>query len=154
MTLQVVYYLRDDERRVAAIQETSRHRPGFGFKAEPALFGSRKWWKKLDTPKLPVVTLTGTISEVYWASMGDWPECKITSHDGETTTWTREGDISRYVAGLGIVVRYVIQQRKDDAPLTFAGMGGDAKVVIAILIEESELRSDPRAPGPGGIGLR
>ena len=154
MSYQVVYDLRDDQRRVAAIQENSRHRPGFGFKPEPALFGSRKWWKALDTPKLPVVTLTGTITEVYWASMGDWPECKVTSDDGETTTWTREGDISRYVRGLNIVVRYVFQSWKDDAPIVITGMGGNTEVVIEVQIEESELRSDPRAPGPGGVGLR
>src|SRR4029077_9536765 len=40
---------------------------------------------------------SGIVSRVYWGSMGEWPECEITDDDGAKSTWTREGDLARYV---------------------------------------------------------
>jgi hypothetical protein len=152
MTIVGVYDLRKDKRRIADIQHASLHRPGFGLKPEPALFGSRKWWRAVGTKRLPVVTVTGTITRVYWASKGDWPEYTVVSADGVTTTWTREGDISRYVEGLGVVIRYVVQRHKNRVQAVVSGLDPETKVVVEVKIEDSELRSDPRPPGPGGVG--
>jgi hypothetical protein len=149
-----VYDLREDTRRIQAIQEATLTRPGYGLRQVPALFGSPEWWDKIGTADLPVITVSGVIDEVYWGSMGDWPECKVRSATNEVTKWTREGDVSRYVSGLRIEIEYVVQWSKEDAPLVVSGLSSESKIMVSVRIEESEKRSNPIAPGPGGAGWR
>jgi hypothetical protein len=84
--------------------------------------------------------------------MGDWPEFELEETQGGRSSWTREGDISRYVDGLSARLGFVLhpwkKQNADRASRTHRSL------VTFIEIEESSRRSDPRAPGPGGIGLR
>jgi hypothetical protein len=95
--------------------------------------------------------IEGKIAKVYWASMGDWPEFELTAEDGTASRWTREGDYVRYVEGLRARLAFVLHPWKQ--PHRF-GLGTHSNVVLYIDIEESPMRSDPRAPGPGGVGLR
>lgn len=96
--------------------------------------------------------IDGLIRKVYWGSMGDWPEFEVQAPDGARSTWTREGDISRYVEGLSVSLGFVRHPWKKQ--LVDLKMGTHSSLVTFIDIEESSQRSDPRAPGPGGAGLR
>ena len=83
--------------------------------------------------------------------MRDWPEFEIVSDSGERTKWTREGDLSRYVEGLRVRLCHTRHPWK--VPDRF-GLGTHSTLTLRIDLEESDKRSDPRAPGPGGVGLR
>jgi hypothetical protein len=154
MPLEALYDLRRDGEGIERIQRATLTEPGFGLQPKPALFGSEDWWAAVGTERLPLHLVSGTISRVYWGSMGDWPEFALTSDDASETTWTRVGDISRYVEGLRTEVDFVLQWFKEDSFAAQQGMPLETKVVVAIRVEQSDRRSDPRAPGPGGIGLR
>jgi hypothetical protein len=149
-TVVTVYDLREDSETARLIQEATLNRPGFGLQPTPALFASPDWWSALGTSPLPLQKAAGTISNVYWGSMGDWPELKLRSPDGEETTWTREGDPTRYVEGLRAEVHYVIQLFKEDSYSAQRGEPLEHPVVVAVLVEDSDARSAPIGPGPGG----
>jgi hypothetical protein len=145
-----VYSFEQDKARVAAMQKASRGSTDFGVSMSPALVGTPEWWRAIQDGTLARTVITGTISRVYWGSMGDWPECEVTADDGTKTTWTREGDLTRYVKGLRARITFVQHPWKvPDQP----GLGAASQIVLTVEIEDSERRSDPRAPGPGGIGL-
>jgi hypothetical protein len=123
----------------------------FGVSPKPALVGTPEWWQAIEHGQLPANPLEGTISNVYWGSMGDWPEFEVLVPDGTRSRWTREGDVSRYVEGLGVRLTFVLHPWK--VPKDELGLGDASKIVLQIDIEASDKRSDPRAPGPGGVGL-
>ncbi len=83
--------------------------------------------------------------------MGDWPEFEVTYEDGSKSARTREGDITRYVKGLQIRTISVLHPWKVPDQ---HGLGGSSEIVLTIEIEDSDRRSDARAPGPFGIGLK
>ncbi len=134
--------------------------PGsFGLSLSPALVGTADWWRAIDDGLLPSSIVSGVISGLYWTGMGDWPECDV-SDGQEVSRWAREGDVSRYVEGLQVKFTSVLHPWKS-VDLLRAGvadpfklLGAGSKIVLAVEIEESQRRSDPRAPGPGGVGLR
>lgn len=144
--MATIYELREDTEHIEAVQMATLTRPGFGLRPVPALFGSPEWWSTLGTSDLPILTVRGVIDEVYWASMGDYPECKVLDATGDVTTWTRAGDHTRYVEGLCIEIDYVIQWAKEDADLGASGLPAEREVVIAIRVEDSDQRSNAVAP--------
>lgn len=147
-----IYSLEQDQTRIDAMQKASLSATDFGVNSLPELVGTPEWWRATQDGSLARMILSGTISRVYWGSMGDWPECEVTSDDGSKCTWTREGDITRYVEGLQVRIIYVIHPWKvSDQEYRH---GGPSKIVLTVEIEDSDRRSDPRAPGPGGVGLR
>jgi hypothetical protein len=146
-----VYSLEQDQARIESMQKTSLSATNFGLSPAPALVGTPEWWHATQEDSLVRRVVSGTISRVYWGSMGDWPECEVTANDGSKTTWTREGDIARYVEGLHVRFTSVFHPWKVPDQ---HGLGGVSEVVLTVEIEDSDRRSDPRAPGPGGIGLR
>jgi hypothetical protein len=152
MNLVRLYDLREDRRRVEHLQAASLSRSDAGLAIEPALVGSDEWWALVRDGSLSESVIDGVIEKVYWASMGDWPEFELHASDGSRSSWTREGDISRYVEGLNVRLGFVRHLWKKQA--TYRIMGSHSSLVTFVEIEESNLRSDPRAPGPGGIGLR
>jgi hypothetical protein len=152
MNLVRVYDLRDDRQRVELMQAASLNRPDLGLAIEPALVGSEKWWAMVEDHSLPETVTDGVITRVYWASMGDWPEFELEETNGGRSSWTREGDISRYVDGLGVRLGFVRHPWKKQNVDRMSGT--HRSLVTFIEVEESSRRSDPRAPGPGGIGLR
>lgn len=149
----LVYDLAADAEHVRDVQEASLHRPGYGFPPEPVLFGSPEWWREIETGRIPTRWVEGVIADVYWASMADWPEFRMRSADGAETTWTRMGDVRRYVEGLHVKVSYVELERKKDARTdVLSTLGPTSEVKLQMWVEESVLRSPAVAPGPGGAG--
>jgi hypothetical protein len=144
----VAYDFEQDDTQIAQLQEASLGDTEFGLDPEP-LVGAEEWWREIASGRRPTITVEGTIGDVYWGSMGDWPEVRIEMLSGESSTWTREGDGRRYVAGLAIRVVYVEHRwKRPDRSL-----GGDmAEVVLRVEIEDSPSRSAAIAPGPGGAG--
>jgi hypothetical protein len=151
MTFVTVYSLAQDPTRIKAMQKASLGATDFGLSPSPALIGTSQWWHATQDGSLVQRVVAGTISRVYWGSMGDWPECEVTGSDGAKSTWTREGDITRYVEGLRVLFTFVLHPRKVPDQ---HGLGNASKIVLTVEIEDSNRRSDPRAPGPGGVGLR
>ncbi|MEY2422458.1 MAG: hypothetical protein QOI95_2525 [Acidimicrobiaceae bacterium] len=146
-----VYDLSRDTAHIAQVQKASRESEEFGFPTRPALFGSRKWWRLIERGELPSHTLEGTIADVYWASMADYAEFKLRAVDGTEHALARQGDIRRYVAGLGVRVRRVELERKPAQVEKFLGERV-RPVVLSIILEVSNQRSPAVAPGPGGAG--
>lgn len=146
-----IYDFADDEGRIRAMQAATTGPTDYGVSPEPALVGTPEWWKAIDQGRLPRRVTEGTMSRVYWGSMGDWPEFEMTSADGLRSTWTREGDIARFVEGLRVRVTHTLHPWKvPKEPI----LGAESKIVLRIEVEASERRSDPRAPGLGGVGMR
>ncbi len=148
--LEVVYELRSDTDRVATMKALSKDatRPDMGLAPKPYLIGSRKFWRQLGSDRLPLGVITGTITKVYWASMGDYPMFELTEGGGTTHDFTRAGDITRYMNGLTARVESVEMPWKPGVSLP-----DTRNLVTRILIESSTWRSDPRAPGPFGLML-
>jgi hypothetical protein len=147
-----LYDLRLDTEHIAQVQKVSRETKDFGFPTKPALFGSRKWWRMVEAGDFPTETLDGEIIDVYWGSMADYPEFRIRVGDGTEHDLTREGDLRRYVPGLGASVRRVALEGK---PSMFAEvLGPTRKVVLSIVVEDTDERSPAVAPGPGGAGYQ
>jgi hypothetical protein len=146
----VVYELERDEERLRHMQEASLERPDVGLLPNP-LVGGREWWDQIESGRRPTHRIEGTIEDVYWASMGDWPGFRIRAADGSESTWTREGEPRRYVEGLGVRLAYVEHPWKPEVAET-AGLGETSKIVLTIEIEDSHLRSSGIGPGPGGVG--
>jgi hypothetical protein len=146
-----IYSFEQDQTRIDAMQKVSVSTTNSGLSLLPALVGTPDWWRATQDGSLARMIVSGTISDVYWGSMGDWPMCEITAEDGSKSAWTREGDIARYVEGLQ--VRIVSVLHPWNVPNQH-GLGSASKIVLTVEIEDSDRRSDPRAPGPGGIGLR
>jgi hypothetical protein len=145
MPLTSVYRLRDDTERINSIQKATLETADYGLVPEPALLGSSDWWEAIADGRLPLQTAQGTITRVFWGSMGDWPEFQLTTSNGDVVGWTRQGDITRYVEGLQIQVTYVIQSHKPSAPVL---SDRPARIVIEIMVEESPVRSRGFGPGP------
>lgn len=151
MQLVTVYsFEQDTAAYVAAMQKASLDTSNFGLSPSPALVGTPEWWRAANDGTLVRTVVNGTISRVYWGSMGDWPEYELTADDGSKSTWTREGDFARYVEGLRARITFVLHPWKVPDQ---HGLGPASEVVLTVEIEESDRRSDPHAPGPGGIWL-
>lgn len=146
------YDFAEDPDQIRAMQQATLGPSDAGVSASPALVGSPEWWRAIDSGSLPLRILEGAITRVYWASMGDWPELELTSDAGEKSTWTRLGDVARYVEGLRARITYTAQAWK--VSQRHLGLGDETSIALKVELEPSDRRSDPRAPGPGGVGLR
>jgi len=147
-----IYEFASDERTIRAMQQATLGRTHFGVSAKPALVGTPEWWRAIEEGRLPRHELEGTISKVYWGSMGDWPEFEMVTAEGAQSRWTRVGDISRYVEGLRVRLTYTLHPWK--VPRKSMGLGSESKIVLRVELEPSDRRSSARAPGPGGHALR
>jgi hypothetical protein len=145
------YSLEQNQTLLDAMQKASLDASNFGLSLVPALVGTREWWRATQDGSLVREIVSGKISRVYWGSMGDFAECEVTAADGSKSTWAREGDIARYVEDLQVQFTFVLHPWK--VPHQY-GLGATSKIVLSVDIEDSDRRSDPRAPGPGGVGLR
>lgn len=147
--LRVVYRLQDDHEQIAAVQRATLTTETSGIETTHGLLGSDAWWRNIETGKLPLHTLRGTISRVYLASMNDWPEFEVRSETGELSQWTRQSsspELARaYAPGQPVGIDYVLQRRRVKA---FDG-GAETKVVIAIRVAGETSSAADRAP-PGG----
>jgi len=118
-----------------------------GLKPDPHLVGSDEWWAGVASGETPRTVVNGTITRVFWASMGDWPMFTIASDGGDIADWTREGDHTLYVEGLAVQLTYVVQLFKDSVQLARLG-DRTTRLVITIDLEHSDERSPATAPGP------
>jgi hypothetical protein len=122
MSWHHVYDLRLDERQIADVQKATLTTEEYGLEPTHGLFGSEEWWTQIAEGKLPVETLSGTISRVYMGSMGDWPEFEFICSDGSTERFTRyqtPPDGSRdhfYAVGRRVEVDTVWQEARRNAP--------------------------------------
>jgi hypothetical protein len=141
-----VYSFADDASRVEAMQRGSlSDDPTIGLAPDP-LVGSGPWWHDVRSGEQATTVIDGTISRVYWASMADYPEFAVLIPDGTETSWTREGDVRRYVPDLAVRIAFTEQPWKTTA----RAADGPYRVVLQIDIEASDLRSSAIGPGPGG----
>jgi hypothetical protein len=111
-----VYDLADDETHIRHMQEATVHPDDeVGLRPEPALVGSPEWWQAVGTAALPVVTVEGTISDVYMSGHGDMPEFALKQDDGETSRWLRSED-RLWRRGRRARIEYVLQWFKKPIP--------------------------------------
>jgi hypothetical protein len=142
-----LYDFRCQRELIAQMQEASLTRDDVGLAPEP-LVASPSWWHAIERGDLQRVCLDGTITGVWWGSMADWPEFEMRDSGGNISTWTREGDLRRFVEGLRVRVEFVEHpwKRVDH------GLGTHSRVVLGMWVEESAARASGIAPGPGGAG--
>lgn len=151
VNLVTIYMLRDDTDRLHQMQKVSSDdTSSMGLSPEPALVGTAEWWDLVEAGEFELRDMAGTIKDVRWGSMGDWPEFSVEAPTGEVESFTREGDHTRYVEGLKCRVRWVHHPWK----VQQGTLGSHSRVVLEIAVQDSTLRSDARAPGTGGVGLR
>ncbi|MCP3911823.1 MAG: hypothetical protein GY713_12810 [Actinomycetia bacterium] len=82
--------------------------------------------------------------------MGDYPMFELTDDDGLTHEFARKGNIARYVRGLSARIESVDMPWK---PGVAHFDSRASRIVSRIAIESSDVRSDPRPPGPFGLIL-
>lgn len=96
-----------DEARVKAMQEASLEKDSkFGLHPKP-LVGSDFWWAEIASGRRLTCLFEGNIAGVVWGSMADYPEFSIAGARGGDRSWHRDGDLRRYVDGLGVRLSYV-----------------------------------------------
>jgi len=134
---ETVYRLQDDVTRVEQLQRATLNTEEFGIEPTHGLFGSDEWWGRIESGELPVGTVTGKISRVYMASMGDWPQFEVTESDGSKSDWTREANTKElsalYVVGRAVEIDYVLQRHR---PKSYDG-GAEHKILIAVRVDAS-----------------
>jgi hypothetical protein len=81
--------------------------------------------------------------------MRDWPAWRFFSDDGQETSWTREGDHTRYVTGLRARIHVAtVPWKPDSALLLQLGEDPEHDILIKVELEASEQRSQRLGPGP------
>jgi hypothetical protein len=135
--------------RIRQMQETSLTSVDMGLAPVP-LVGSAPWWEAIERGDLARYDLTGEITREWWGSMADWPEFELRDNAGNVTTWTREGDVRRFVPGVPGRLVYVEHPWKS---LKHA-LRDVRRVVLGIWVEDASARVSAFAPGPGGAGYR
>lgn len=149
MAWVTIYDLRTNLQFIESVQNATLNRPGFGLDPVPALFGTTAWWDAIEDGRIPSAASEGVVAEVRWGSMGDWPEWVFRSDAGAEVTWTREGDHTRYVAGLRArIVTATVRWKPDSMSVAKLGCDPEHDMLIKVELEDSELRSVRLGPGP------
>ncbi len=144
-----IYDLHENERHIKSVQHATLNRPGYGLDPDPALFGTDEWWQSVADGRIPSKVEEGVVADVRWGSMGDWPEWIFVSDDGRETTWTREGDHTRYVTGLQARIRVATVRWKADSQMVRKhGQVPEHDILLKVELEASDRRSDRLGPGP------
>ncbi len=151
-----VYYFALDQPKIGALQAASLHRDrDIGLHPRPLVAGDG-WWREIATGRRPTHVVEGTIAEVCWASMADFPKFTIDSPSEPRKARHRDGDLRRYAEGLAVQVSYVEHDWKHGLlgrRLDRFGLGSSTRIVLQVLIENSTRRSSAIAPGPVGAGF-
>lgn len=61
--MKTIYYLQEDQERIANTQAASLSAKPFGLKPVDGLFASDEWWHKIDAGVIPVIR--GFVQNVY-----------------------------------------------------------------------------------------
>jgi hypothetical protein len=145
-----VYDLRENAKFVQDVQHATLTSKESGILPEPALFGTAEWWDAVADGRVESHTVTGSVSDVRWESMGDWPGWTFRSDDGAESRWTREGDHTRYVKGLAARISFVVVSWKPESQLVRLGESPWHNMLIRVDLEDSPLRSAAHGRGPFG----
>src|SRR3954462_8321957 len=131
-----VYDFATDEAKIATLQAASLQRArDIGLHPRP-LVGGERWWQEVTSGRRPAHVVEGTIADVCWASMADYPEFTIDSPSEPPAARHRDGDLRRYVEGLALQVTYVEHDWKHSRfgrPLDRFGLGSSTRVVLEVL---------------------
>ena len=130
---KVIYDLSKESEEIARLQAVSLSESGAGLKAEPALIGSTEWWDLVDTVRLPLIKVTGIVSDVHFSGHGDFPEFEVTS-GSEKTYWEIYGDIEKYKIGSKITIEYVLMELKEDPWLGVTN--GPIECVLKVILND------------------
>lgn len=135
-----IYDLRNDERTIRAIQGATLNTKKYGLRPDHGLFGSQEWWLAIKSGAVPKQMVDGTISRVYMSGHNDFPQFDMTTDDGRTTSWIREGDDKHYIVGKRAKIIYVLQKFRQ--PSEYLNRKGrktyvtDSEQVLEIWIEK------------------
>ena len=132
-----VYRLRQDKQQIDAVQRATSNTWKFGVAQTHGLFGSDEWWSNIESGKLVIYTLRGTIGKIYLGGMRDTPEFIMRSEDGKETSWLRCANNKElddfYAVGRRIEVDYVLQRHRFFSGLNYLRRH---KIVLEIRIGE------------------
>jgi hypothetical protein len=104
--MHLAYDLRQDSRRVTAVQNATVTTDRYGIVPDHGLFGSDEWWQAIESGVIAVNQLEGTVSRVYMSGHNDFPEFEV--DDGNSKTrWERYGEESEYLEGQHVVIEFV-----------------------------------------------
>jgi hypothetical protein len=140
--------MRENRQYVESVQHATLNWPGYGLDPNPALFvvmsGGSRWLTHASQARSK-----GVVADVRWGSMGDWPEWRFLSDDGRETTWTKEGDRTRYVARLRARIRVATVRWKADSQMV-RKLDGDPEHdnLLKVELEASDRRSERLGPCP------
>ena len=81
--MKVACRLKDNPKHIAQVQKATLTTDDCGIEPIDGLFGSPEWWDRIAGGALPLHTLSGTITERFMGSMGDWPMIRVLSDAGE-----------------------------------------------------------------------
>jgi len=99
--------------------------------------------------RVPNKVVEGVVADVRCGSMGDWPEWHFLSDYGRETTWTREGDHTRYVTGLRArVCVATVRWEADSQMVRKLGRDPEHDILLKVEMEASDRRSERLGPGP------
>jgi len=113
----------------------------FGLIRDPHLYGSPAWWADVESGRIPIRVVSGTISRVFMSGHNDWPEFEIdtgrkkscwnrATSDIPGSTRSRSQLADLYRAGASVELSYVEQRFKKPIP----GLGETSKCVLEIWI--------------------
>ena len=149
MALLTVYDLRKDHQRISWLQEAATTTRHVGLEPTHGLFGSRDWWRNIESGRLPVFKASGVITEVYHVGEGDFPEFAMIDGDGIETSWKREAnyteDDDHYVIGRRVELTYVLQRARMD--LADLGLDQTEKCILTLRIDVPRSRTYRSAKG-------
>ncbi|HEY7765146.1 MAG TPA: hypothetical protein VIB38_09175 [Aestuariivirgaceae bacterium] len=143
MALLTVYDLRQDHQRVSWVQEATRITKDLGLEPTHGLFGSAEWWRNIESKRLPLIQVSGIVTDIYSVGEAEHPEFTMVDEAGIESSWTREAnrieDDDLYVIGRRVEVDYVLQRRRLD--LTDLGIDLTEKSLVSVRIDVSRSRA-------------
>ena len=110
-----LYNLREDKQHIEKVQHATLNTKEYGLQIENGLlFGSEEWFQAIDSGKIKLIEVRGTISEIRMAGdHNDSREIEVTSDfNGEKTTWGTKGKLKYFQIGKKIEITYVLQKFK------------------------------------------
>jgi hypothetical protein len=110
-----LYNLKLDTQHIKDVQDASLHKKNFGLKIEKGLlFGTQEWFDALDTGKIKIIKLRGTITNIEM--VGDHNETRefelTNEEDGKKSKWKARGKAKYYSVGKRVELDYVTQRLK------------------------------------------
>lgn len=143
MALLTVYDLRQDHQRIRWMQEATLTTRDVGLEPTHGLFGSRDWWRNIESGRLLVFKAAGVITEIYNVGEGDFPEFTMIDGDAIESSWKREfncvEDDDFYVIGRRVELDYVLQRARME--LADLGIDQTEKCVLTLRIDVPRTRT-------------